>query len=211
LLLRGRASCCGRRIPFREFEIELLTAVLFVATYVTSASLAHFAIGCAFCSLLLVIAFIDIDTMEIYDAMSIGGLLTGIVVSLVFPRWHGELTVGASLLRCAIGICAGSGLMLLIAAIGKFVLRREAVGFGDVKLMGMVGSFTGWDGCLVAIFGGCVISAAIAAPLLLAIKIIKRGNFKIPREIPFAPFLVVGSVAYVLCGKWIFWLLFAPF
>ncbi|MDR3144106.1 MAG: prepilin peptidase [Puniceicoccales bacterium] len=201
LLLRGKASCCGRKIPFRYFEMELMAAVMFVSVFATSASLAHFIIGSTFCSLLLVIAFIDIDTMEIYDAMSVGGMVAGIAVSLIFPQWYGERSIASSFVDCTIGICFGSALMLSIAALGKIILKREAVGFGDVKLMGMIGGFIGWRGCFVALFGGCFISTAIAIPPLLVMKIIRRGAFKIPREIPFAPFLVIGSIAHILFGN----------
>ncbi|MDR1891261.1 MAG: prepilin peptidase [Puniceicoccales bacterium] len=201
LLLRGKARCCGHNIPARYFIVELLTATLFVIVFIASDSLSNLIIGCGFCSLLLAIAFIDIDTMEIYDAMSIGGMFVGFIVSMFFPGWHSEQSGIFSLIKSLSGACFGSGLIFWIAVIGEMVFKKEAIGGGDIKLLGTIGAFIGWKGCLFAIFGGCLISTSIAAPLLLVWKLTKAKNFTIPREIPFAPILVIGSISYVLYGS----------
>ncbi|MDR2778933.1 MAG: prepilin peptidase [Puniceicoccales bacterium] len=201
LLLKGKARCCGCNIPVRYFVVELLTAILFIIVFHLSDSLSNFIIGSGFCSLLLVIAFIDIDTMEIYDAMSIGGIFVGFIVSLFFPGWHNEQSNMASFTKSLSGACLGSGLVFWIAIIGEMVFKKEAIGCGDIKLLGTIGAFIGWKGCLFAILGGCLISTLISLPLLLVWKLAKAKNFTIPREIPFAPVLVVGSITYVLYGQ----------
>jgi leader peptidase (prepilin peptidase)/N-methyltransferase len=139
--------------------------------------------------------------MEIYDAMSIGGMFVGFIVSMFFPGWHSEQSGIFSLIKSLSGACFGSGLIFWIAVIGEMVFKKEAIGGGDIKLLGTIGAFIGWKGCLFAIFGGCLISTSIAAPLLLVWKLTKAKNFTIPREIPFAPILVIGSISYVLYGS----------
>jgi leader peptidase (prepilin peptidase)/N-methyltransferase len=107
----------------------------------------------------------------------------------------------SSLIKSLIGACLGSGLIFWIAVMGEMTFKREAMGGGDVKLLGTIGSFIGWKGCLFSIFGGCLISTLTLLPPLLIWKLVKTKTFTLPREIPFAPILVIGSIAYVLCGQ----------
>jgi leader peptidase (prepilin peptidase)/N-methyltransferase len=207
LFLRGRASCCGQRIPIRYLIVESLTAILFVAIFAVRDSMENFVICCIFCSLLLVIAFIDIDTMEIYDAMSIGGMCLGIIISLLCPGWHGGSSAAYSLLDSLWGIFFGSGLIFWVAAIGELFFKKEAMGVGDIKLMGTIGAFLGWKGCLCAIFGGCLASSIVLLPIIIILRLVRGKKFRLRHEIPFAPFLVVGSIMYVLCWEELCWLL----
>jgi leader peptidase (prepilin peptidase)/N-methyltransferase len=154
------------------------------------------------------VSFIDIDTMEISDALSIGGMVVGVVLSTIFPSWYSAqissdtvLDHLDALVYSIVGVASGSGLMFWIAILGEMAFKKEAVGFGDIKLMGMIGSFIRWNGCLFAIFGGCLICGIIALPILIFLKVFKGKDFKMSGEIPFAPFIVVGSVAYVLYGQ----------
>jgi leader peptidase (prepilin peptidase)/N-methyltransferase len=141
------------------------------------------------------------DTMEIYDIMSVGGMFAGFAISLFFPEWHDEQSGISSLIKSLGGACLGSGLIFWIAVIGEMTFKKEAIGGGDVKLLGTIGAFIGWKGCLFSIFGGCLISTLIFLPSLLIWKLVKIKTFTIPRIIPFAPILVVGSMTYVLCGQ----------
>ncbi|MDR1232899.1 MAG: prepilin peptidase, partial [Puniceicoccales bacterium] len=181
LFLRGRAYCCGHNIPARYFVVEILTAILFVMVFAISDSPSNFIIGSGFCSLLLAIAFIDMDTMEIYDVMSVGGMFVGFVISLFFPGWHGEQSSISSLVKSVSGACLGSGLIFWMAVMGEMVFKKEAIGGGDVKLLGTIGAFIGWKGCLFSIFGGCLISTLTFLPLLLLWKLVKTKTFTIPR------------------------------
>jgi leader peptidase (prepilin peptidase)/N-methyltransferase len=201
LLLRGKARCCGRRIPFRYFLVEILTATVFSAVSSAANGIQNAVIGCIFCSVLLVISFIDIDTMEICDAIVFAGMLCGIAFSAFFPGWQGREFPATSTVDSLLGMCFGSGLMFWIATFGELAFGREAVGCGDVKLMGMVGAFIGCKGSVFAVFGGCFMATVIALPIALLLKAFRWKNFKIPREVPFAPFVAVGSIAYMLFGQ----------
>jgi len=74
--------------------------------------------------------------------------------------------------------------------LGTAVLRREAMGFGDVTLMAMIGSFLGWQPCLIVFF-----FAPFAALLVGAFSLIVHRE----SEIPYGPFLCVIAVAVVVC------------
>jgi len=99
------------------------------------------------------------------------------------PRWAG-------LLSALVGMAASGGIIWAIRIIGSAVLRREAMGFGDVTLMAMIGAFLGWQPCLIvfflAPFAGLVIG--------LASLVLRRGP-----EIPYGPFLCLAALVVLVC------------
>ncbi len=103
------------------------------------------------------------------------------------PHWHG-LAVSLA------GLVIGGGVIWGIRLIGHAALRREAMGFGDVVLMAMVGSFLGWQPTVVAIF----LSAFLAMIIVIATRLTAWD-----REIPFGPFLSLGTIVTMLGWRWI--------
>ena len=194
-VLHGKAICCGKRISARYPFVETLTAILITISFAQSVTISGFVISCIFICIMIVTAFIDIDTMEISDCISIGGTLLGLLLALFLPNWNAfEINFISSIF----GACFGSGLILWIGLLAEAALKKEAMGFGDVQLMGVIGSFLGCQGCIFAIFGGCFILSAILSPLLFFPKFAKKLKFS--KEIPFAPFLATGSIVYLLYG-----------
>lgn len=88
----------------------------------------------------------------------------------------------------------------VIRLVGRAALKREAMGFGDVVLMAMVGAFLGWQPTVIAI----LIAAILSVVLVLATRL-----FAWNREIPFGPFLSLGTLITLLGWKWI-WIRFEP-
>lgn len=103
------------------------------------------------------------------------------------PNWHG-------LAASVAGLLVGGGVIWGIRLIGHAALRREAMGFGDVVLMAMVGAFLGWQPTVVAIF----LAAGLSIPMILCTRLVAWN-----REIPFGPFLSVGTLVTLLGWKWI--------
>ena len=171
-LLRGRARCCGRRFSFRYSFGELLTAVLFTVCWLSFPP-AKAVCGMLLCASLIAATFIDLDHMVIPDAFTIWLGVVGVVLSCALPALHGrqhELFIVASM-RSGVdgltGLLVGSGVVLWIALLAEAVLKKEAMGFGDVKFVGAIGAFTGWQGAVFAVFGGAVIGTLWFALVLL--------------------------------------------
>lgn len=162
IFLRGRARCCGRAFSFRYPFIELLTALLFVACWMLFPP-AKAVAGMVLVSIVICATFTDVDGMIIPDAFTIGGGVAGVLISLALPALHGQahdLYVIASLragLDAVLGLLVGSGVVLWIALVAEAVLKKEAMGFGDVKYLGALGAFVGWQGAVFAVFGGAII------------------------------------------------------
>jgi leader peptidase (prepilin peptidase)/N-methyltransferase len=92
----------------------------------------------------------------------------------------------------------GSSLLLWIAIFGEKLCGREAVGFGDIKLMGCIGAFIGTQGAVFAIFGGSLLGMLILAPYILYSHHQRGKPWTLLTQIPFGPFLSLGAIAYVL-------------
>tara|TARA_Y100000588_G_scaffold1352_1_gene1836 strand:- start:383 stop:1276 length:894 start_codon:yes stop_codon:yes gene_type:complete len=209
IILRGKAHCCGAPFSMRYPAIELLTGALFCTSWVLlPPSIA--LIGFVWISILVAVTFIDLDHMLIPDRFSIGALGVGILLSLLVPNLHSVFSESAilasiqSMFTAIIGALIGSAVILWIMILAEVVLRKEALGFGDVKLMGAIGAFCGWQGAVFALFGGAVLGT-IAIGLIQVVRLIrpkKDSNAEeerlVGREVPFGPMLAAGSLLYFL-------------
>ena len=99
------------------------------------------------------------------------------------PHWHG-------LFSSLLGLIVGGGTVWIVRILGHWAFQREAMGFGDVILMAMIGSFLGWQASLMVFF----LVAPICALVATSITFTLRSS----REIPFGPYLSVGAMIVVL-------------
>ena len=203
-LLRGRCRHCGERFSFRYPAVEAGTALVFLGLWNTGG----FPVGLAwivFAGLMIPAALIDLDTMEIPDRFSIGGFVAGLLLSCLLPAMHGVESSGFLVLdgiqggiASLLGAFVGSGLVLWVALLAEALLRKEAMGFGDVKLMGGIGAFCGWQGSIFAFFGGAVIGCLL---LLLCYPWMRKQASEDGLRIPFGPSLALGGLVYLLWAK----------
>lgn len=213
-ILRGRAACCGQAFSLRYPIVELLTGLIFLACWLQFPPLLAVA-GMFFAALLLVATFIDLDHMIIPDRCSIGGMCGGVILSFFMPGLHGleGAGLGAHLesgVSAIIGAIVGAGLVYWLAVLGEVILRKPAMGEGDVKFLGCIGAFCGWQGALFGLFGGAVIGSAILLPLMLLGRIFGWKQTIIDEEagteevvtfgscVPFGPMLAVAGLLYFL-------------
>jgi leader peptidase (prepilin peptidase)/N-methyltransferase len=228
LILRGRARCCGRPFSIRYPAVELLTAALFLGCWLLFPPGKAVA-GMVLCSLLICATFIDLDHMVIPDAFTLGGALTGVLLSLALPDLHGHrheiffIASTRSAIDAVLGLLIGSALVLWIALFAEAVLKKEAMGFGDVKFLGAIGAFIGWKGAVFAVFGGAVVGCVWFAFAVLWQQIMGRpqapaGDSPAPMEgsavppvplgfgvqVPFGPMLAIAALIYFLVlHRWV--------
>lgn len=215
-LLRGKARCCGRPYSFRYAFVELLTAALFLTSWLMFPP-AKALCGMLFVSCMLCALFIDLDHMIIPDTFTIGLGVAGVVLSVFVPSLHNQDTgvFFVDALRSGMismqGLLIGSGLVLWIALIAEVLLRKEAMGFGDVKFVGAIGAFAGWQGAVFSIFGGAVVGTIWIGLALLWKKLFGDRVQVAPRaetaegqpaelglgvQIPFGPMLAIGGLLH---------------
>jgi leader peptidase (prepilin peptidase) / N-methyltransferase len=218
LLLRGKARCCGARFSVRYPLIELGTGLLFVACWL-SCPPAKALCGMLFVSCLVCISFIDLDHMIIPESLNLGLGVIGVLLSVLVPSLHGQASEVHALdcmrsgLDGLLGLLVGSGLILWIALLAEALLKKEAMGFGDVILLGSIGAFTGWQGAVFTLFGGAFVGTIWFIVALLIEKITGRrrpevlkaetpegkpADLSMGAQVPYGPMLSIAGVLYFL-------------
>lgn len=180
--LRGRCRACEAPIAWRYPLIEALTAGTF--------ALAHLVLGLSpalvpallLLAALIAITFIDLEHQLIPDAITLPGVVTGLVANVA--------TGAVPWLDSVIGaIVAGGGFFAIIVASGG------GMGGGDMKLGAMLGSFLGWQLTIVALF------LAVVAGGGGALAVLSTGKKGRKDPVPFGPFIASGGAAALLWGR----------
>lgn len=181
--LAGRCRACAAPISWRYPFVESLTAALFVLAWVVFASsLVEFFIAAVLLSALIAVTVIDLQYQIIPDAITVPGVVVGLLASLVRER--------VSWLEALLGVLVGT--MLFVAVI---VLSRGGMGGGDLKLGAMLGAFLGWEALLVALFVAVLVGGAMAVMLLATRRLARKD------AIPFGPFLALGGTVALFWGN----------
>jgi leader peptidase (prepilin peptidase)/N-methyltransferase len=142
----------------------------------------YYGFACA----LLVVTFIDLDHQIIPNRITYPGIPLGVAASLFLP----EVTLADSLL----GIAVGAGVLLVVALLFEWIRKKEGMGFGDVKLLAMIGAFLGWRAVVLTL----IISSAVGAMVGYMALRLSRKDFQQP--IPYGPFLALGALVYLFWG-----------
>jgi len=194
LFLGGKCASCRTVISLRYPAIEALTGLLFALVLYNFSFSTATPVYWMFVAALIVITFIDLDHQIIPDVISLPGIIVGFICSFFIP-W-------LSWLDSLLGIVIGGGILLTIAWIYEKVAKREGMGGGDIKLLGMLGAFLGWKAVLPIIFIASLIGSLIGIPLML----LQKRDTKL--AIPFGPFLAFAATVYLFWGHdLIYWYL----
>ncbi len=129
-------------------------------------------------------------------------LLLALLGSLaIFVVWRSDGPAWQSLLSSLVGLGFGGGLIWAVRIIGRVALNKEAMGFGDVTLMAMIGSFLGWQACLMIFF-----LSPFAAILFALVQWFLSGR----RDLPYGPYLCAVALALIIKWPW-FWATFSSY
>jgi leader peptidase (prepilin peptidase)/N-methyltransferase len=186
IILAGRCRRCRAPISFQYPLIELVVAGLWaVAVWYYGITVEALA-GAAFATILLGIAVTDARHYLIPDEYTLGGGVLGLALAL-----RGGLP---GLLEALIGAAVGFVLLLFVAWAGEKAFGKEAMGGGDIKMMAMVGTFVGWKGVLLTVFGGALLGTIVFVPLTIRHK----------KLVPFGVFLAAAAAVTFVFGDRIF-------
>jgi leader peptidase (prepilin peptidase)/N-methyltransferase len=186
LALGGKCAGCGGRIPVRYPLVEAMCAAGYAAIFMHAGPGWPLLRDLLFFSLLVPIAFIDIDHRIIPDELSLGGLVAGIALSFL-PGGSWKDSVAGALL--------GGGLLFGTAFLYEKVRGIEGMGGGDVKLLAMIGAFLGWRGVVLTVFLASLIGLAGG---LVAMR---KGPDGLKTAIPFGPYLCIAALAVRYFGE----------
>jgi leader peptidase (prepilin peptidase)/N-methyltransferase len=203
-LLRGRCRHCGARITLRYPAVELITALLFVYFVWTLGATLAATKMCLFAAILVGLMFSDLEELILPDELTLGGAALGLAIALFVPvpditatalawiaglelppgRWQSLAEAAVGALLPAFSLWAGGWLY-------RKIRHREGLGFGDVKLIAMVGTFLGLRGALLTLAFGSLAGSVIGYTWIKA-----KGEDPSTYELPFGTFL--GAAALVV-------------
>ena len=198
LFLRGKCRHCKAKISVLYPIVELATAVLFLVMYFQFGKTLEFLHALIFVAILIPITVIDAQHYIIPNVISLTGLILGLGIVCAIAYQRGSIDY---LRTGLIGFIAGGLGLWLIAFIGSAIMRKKAMGGGDVKLMAIIGLFLGvwqepmWWQSLIMVIGLSALSGAVIGTLLIAI-----GQKSRQSPIPYGPFLAGAAVVVLLWG-----------
>ena len=197
LALCGKCRFCGAKITPRYFVVEFVTAAFYLWIWFYFGLTVQAFITAVLFSLLLVATVVDLEHQIIPDEVSLGGLAAGLVFSTLIPSLHEETIWWRGLLQSSIGMLVGGGSIYVTGVLGNLAFRKESMGGGDVKLLAMIGAFTGWEKVIFAY----LLAPVLALPLGLFLKFAKRAEV-----IPYGPFLsLAGWIGFLWGNQLISW------
>lgn len=218
LWLRGRCRACRAPISLRYPLVEICLAVLSLASLVRALAwagpgatlaglVAAWVFVFAFCFLLVVITFIDLEHWRIPPVLSVPGAALGVL----FAASAGDLT-GVGVVASLVGAALGSLPLVLLIEGYRRLAGREGMGYGDVFLMGMVGAYLGYASLPFVLFASSLQGLVVAVPAVLArgrpVPPWEGADSEAPRSlrhapVPFGPFIALAALEWLFFGEWI--------
>lgn len=188
LLSGRRCRYCKDKISSRYASVEILTGFLFLIVFnkfLLDISTIYYLV---LISLLIIITFIDFDHYIIPDGLLIMGSVFAIVFNFIFK----VITIKESLLGALI---CGGGVLAIIYFI-EFIVKKEVMGGGDIKLFAMLGLFLGVKSLLVALIS--VYVGAVFGTISIIYSKIKKKELN--SMIPYGPFISIAAFIVILYG-----------
>ena len=209
LFLGGKCANCGVRISPRYVLVEVLVAVLFLLAWLKFdlvsgprplglVPITDFKLIPLYWLVIMGLVlgtFVDFEHMIIPDRVTLGGIACGLIASVLVPSLHGQTSALHSLMYGAIGAAAGWGLLWGVAILGEFIFKKEAMGFGDVKLMGAIGAFFGWEAILFTVMVSSLAGSVIGISCIVA------GKKEMQSRLPFGPYLSLAALIWMYWGS----------
>ena len=185
LMLRGRCRNCRAGISPRYPLVEIATAVLFLAHYAIFGWTPLLAVRLVFAASMVALFAIDLEHHLLPDAITLPGIVAGLLASLWLPPGIRDALIGALL---------GGGVLWLIGEAYYRYSGEEGMGGGDVKMLAMIGAFLGWELVIVTL-----VFSSIAGSLIgLLLIVTRRGGMKY--ALPYGTFLSIAAIVASLLG-----------
>jgi leader peptidase (prepilin peptidase) / N-methyltransferase len=226
ILLRGRCRHCRHTISLRYPAVELLTALLFVASYSWFGVTAMALKACVFCFLVVGLIFMDAETGYLPAEFTYAGIALG----LLFAWFVGMGTGGSSfmlwfmdspyvvsaraisLMDAIAAMVFGAGFFYLAWAAYYLFRKRDGIGFGDIAFIAMIGAFLGLKRTVLVVFLAPIIGTLCVITLILYRRTNPTDGSPAPKaqpsqtasvllsEVPFGVFLGISALFALFWG-----------
>ena len=188
ILLSGKCRKCKKKISLQYLVIELITIIYFLIVYylfgVSITTLLFLFLGLSF----VIIFFIDLKHYIIPNVLTFSLMIIGFVKSFdpnlnpIFPNF----------INSFIGGIFGYFVIWSIIYFYKQVRKKEGMGLGDAKLLSAIGFWFGWISIPFVIFLSSIIALLFVIPSLI------KKSKKLSSQIPFGPYIIIGTLIYLI-------------
>jgi leader peptidase (prepilin peptidase)/N-methyltransferase len=203
LRLRGRCAGCRERISPIYPLVELVVALIWLAAVVHYGPTFTALRVAILSTVLLGIALTDAMHYVIPDGFTVFGFVWGIAAAFIGTALNETLPF-AGLYDSLIGACVGAGAIAIAGWLGEVALKKEAMGFGDVTLMAVVGAALGPQRSLLTVFLGAALGAVSFLLLVYPIAWIhsrRKGQSVDLPLVPFGVFLAPAAMIALFFGQ----------
>lgn len=224
LILGAKCRHCKTIISWQYPMVEAITGALFGAVYwkfgMTIASPVYMLLAAG----LVLVTFVDLADWTIPNEVTFPGIPLGLVCALVGMFYPQSGLIVTDIFDALIGMVAGGGILYLLDKVALAVFKKRGMGFGDVKLLAMLGAFMGWKGVFVILMVSSLVGSVVGLLMLSLSK--KMGPDKkaaagehanqateektqrssddeeVPEGhyLPFGPYLVIAGLIYMFVG-----------
>jgi leader peptidase (prepilin peptidase)/N-methyltransferase len=224
LTLGAKCRHCGKPISMQYPIVEGLTGLLFLLVYWRFGPAPAAPIYMLFCAAMVIVTFQDFADWTIPNEITLPGIPIGIVLALAGMAWgHSSGLRVTDVFDALAGAALGGGILLALDRITVLLLKKPGMGFGDVKLLAMIGAFMGWRGALGTLVIASMVGSLVGLGMILYFKV--RGQEKTSgaepesessaeekpasseeeitlegHYLPFGPYLAMGAIIYMLIG-----------
>ncbi len=204
MALLGKCYDCRQPISMRYPLNELANATFYVAVLQRTGIGLGFVLICAIVSMTIALIHIDAEVQILPDVIDLPGVAIGLIAAATgVGAMAPELMLARTFTESLIGATAGAGVLLAIALAYELLRKIEGMGLGDVKMMAMIGSVTGWRPLLTILTLASVTGAVMGIGIMVATR---RADMKF--ALPFGVFLGIAFLIMLFFGEAIF--AFAP-
>jgi leader peptidase (prepilin peptidase) / N-methyltransferase len=185
-LLRGRCRSCAQPISLRYPIVEIVTGLVFFLHWQVFGPTPLLLVRVAFACALIVHFMIDLEHQILPDVINLPGIAIGFACSLFLPPGP---------LLSALGILVGGGLLWAIAEIWLRLRKVDAMGFGDVKMLAMIGAFLGVKMVVLTFVLSSLVGGIVGGILIAS----RRGG--LATRVPFGTMLAAAALVASLYGE----------
>ncbi len=220
LILGAKCRHCHEPISALYPLVEGITGVLFALTYWRFGFSVATPVYMLFCAGMVIVTFQDFTDWTIPDEVTLPGIPAGIALSLVGMAMGNESGLRVTdIYDELLGAVLGGGILFILDRITVFVLKKPGMGFGDVKLLAMVGAFLGWQGALGTLVIASFLGSMVGICMILYFRMVralgppevKEQEDKTPltpddtitlqgHYLPFGPWLALGAILFMFVG-----------
>jgi len=187
LVLGGKCRSCREPISARYPAVELITAIAFaLQAFHVGDDFVLLASRLIFTAILIVLFGTDYDVQRLPNVLTLPGLVIGLAFSAVQPPGLRDAVIGALL---------GAGILQGIRLVWYALRGVEGMGFGDVKMLAMIGAFLGWRNVIVVLFFSSLAGAIVGVALTVT------GRQAMSTKLPFGTFMAVAAFVASLYGE----------